>query len=950
MPANIIEKDVRYQAYTAFINGVLGNFILLWKCSISASLVYWTKSSIQKGTTEIMEAAGVIAKGYVGQSKLKKRHMPYNTLSDLMNRNVTSSVSPQKKKFFKPHLSEWQMQFGLAKGELLKGAIRINPKRFEEAFIKNPDGSEFSEIAVLGMKDRNRALHGDIVAFRLRPRCSWVVLGDVYEEWKSQYRKQKNMNVDEKCEDKERKKRGKTNQSDRPLEAKVESGNCFGGASRWQYFRVFLSDLPLEEWIMPDSCLQKTAEVSCFLFLLSRHNYLFAPIFKVVGIIEQRKCRLAVGRLYLYSDYERNWMKFSPTDSRMPRIMINTSQLTEELCNLVESDLSETLFTAKILEWTENSVMASGEIQKQLGPAGDITVETESLLITNDVDVREFPEEVMSCLPSVSSEFGWKIDEDEITSRRDMRDEIIITIDPETAKDLDDALSIRPCRNIDGRGTHGWEVGVHIADVTYFVLENTVLDEWALNRATSVCLVDKVIPMLPRMLCDLCSLNPGVDRLTFSVVWKMDDEGNIFDEWFGRTVIRSRVKLTYETAQDFIENPEKDFLVTEVPEIFGGATVSQIKEKVGVLYLYYLEVDQYIYFEVLQLYAVAKTLRRNRIESGSLELHQAKLYFRLDERTRLPIRLSTSQSRDSDDLVGELMLLANIAVAKRIEKHYGANAFLRAHPPPRSKMLRNVIKTCEKIGFPINGTSSRELSEALASFRQKTALCRSIEQVLSWIFIKAMEPGFYFCGGPLSSPASYHHYSLNVPTLLGTVKIMPIYSSYTNFTSPIRRYPDIIVHRMLAATLGYCEPSKRSAAELKKIAEHCTNKKLIAKRVRVSSNEMYFGLMLQRNGPIEARGVVVNVIDAAFDVLLLEYGMNKRVYVKALRLPRDPIFDQSSSRMTLSWQTENGVFKPIAVVPWRLFNPWRVIEQMIQMGAVVDVVLKGRPEPMSYEA
>ncbi|KAE9413183.1 hypothetical protein Angca_008696, partial [Angiostrongylus cantonensis] len=853
--------------------------------------------------------------------------MPYNTLSDLMNRNVTSSVSPQKKKFFKPHLSEWQMQFGLAKGELLKGAIRINPKRFEEAFIKNPDGSEFSEIAVLGMKDRNRALHGDIVAFRLRPRCSWVVLGDVYEEWKSQYRKQKNMNVDEvctqrklsiangysvlvqlcgsffswcslsgfkntkttwlwKCEDKERKKRGKTNQSDRPLEAKVESGNCFGGASRWQYFRVFLSDLPLEEWIMPDSCLQKTAEV--------------------VGIIEQRKCRLAVGRLYLYSDYERNWMKFSPTDSRMPRIMINTSQLTEELCNLVESDLSETLFTAKILEWTENSVMASGEIQKQLGPAGDITVETESLLITNDVDVREFPEEVMSCLPSVSSEFGWKIDEDEITSRRDMRDEIIITIDPETAKDLDDALSIRPCRNIDGRGTHGWEVGVHIADVTYFVLENTVLDEWALNRATSVCLVDKVIPMLPRMLCDLCSLNPGVDRLTFSVVWKMDDEGNIFDEWFGRTVIRSRVKLTYETAQDFIENPEKDFLVTEVPEIFGGATVSQIKEK------------------VLQLYAVAKTLRRNRIESGSLELHQAKLYFRLDERTRLPIRLSTSQSRDSDDLVGELMLLANIAVAKRIEKHYGANAFLRAHPPPRSKMLRNVykfkIKTCEKIGFPINGTSSRELSEALASFRQKTALCRSIEQVLSWIFIKAMEPGFYFCGGPLSSPASYHHYSLNVPT-------------YTNFTSPIRRYPDIIVHRMLAATLGYCEPSKRSAAELKKIAEHCTNKKLIAKRVRVSSNEMYFGLMLQRNGPIEARGVVVNVIDAAFDVLLLEYGMNKRVYVKALRLPRDPIFDQSSSRMTLSWQTENGV-----------------IEQMIQMGAVVDVVLKGRPEPMSYEA
>ncbi|KAJ1352010.1 hypothetical protein KIN20_008197 [Parelaphostrongylus tenuis] len=809
-------------------------------------------------------------------------------------------------------------------------------RKFEEAFIDNPDGSEYSDIAILGMRDRNRALHGDMVAFRIKPRSNWVVPDIDYQEWKEAARREDRAKDDKdshivtdvldgviesvssceaddlvlkegvlpdstlsrsstentegldyhhKCCQYE----GRSVSTDKAatqlngsLEIVDDPGNYSGMTSSKQCSYRILSELPLEEWNIPDDCLQKTAEV--------------------VGIVERKNSRLAMGRLEVSSASQRYWVKFSPTDSRLPRIMIAASQLPKEFLNRPQ-DFSQILFIAKILDWNDDSVMAVGEIQKQLGPAGDINVETEGLLLTSSVDVRDFPDEIISSLPSVSPEGGWKIDENEITKRRDLRNEIIFTIDPKTARDLDDALSIRACADIDGYGTPGWEVGVHIADVTYFVLEDTLLDEWAFNRATSVYLVDKVIPMLPRVLCEnLCSLQPGVDRLTFSVLWKMDDKANIFDEWFGRTVIRSRVKLAYEHAQDFIENPEKDFHSTEIPEISDGVTVAEIKEK------------------VLQLHAIAKILRQNRRQNGSLQLDQPRLNFALDDETKLPIGVSVYERKESNNLVEEFMLLANIAVAKEIEKHYETTALLRRHPPPKAKPLQNAIRTCNSIGFPISGTSSKELSSALVPFRQNTPLSRLVDQVLSQILMKAMELARYFCTGAVDSRTSYHHYALNVPL-------------YTHFTSPIRRYPDIVVHRLLAAALNYCEPSNRSIAELETIARHCNEKKLIAKRVWETSGEIYLGVMIQRIGPIETRGVVQNVLDAAFDILIFEYGVVKRVYIKDLELSRNPIFQRSSSKLTLFWKTDNGI-----------------IEQLIQVCTIVDVVLKGLPESVKFEA
>ncbi|KJH48077.1 RNB-like protein [Dictyocaulus viviparus] len=305
-------------------------------------------------------------------------------------------------------------------------------------------------------------------------------------------------------------------------------------------------------------------------------------------------------------------------------------------------------------------------------------------------------------------------------------------------------------------------------------------------------------------------------------------------------------------------------------------------------------------------------------------------------------------SKDSNHLVEEFMLLANMAVARKIEEHYRKTALLRSHPPPKPKLIRNAMVMCNRIGFPINGTSSQELSNALAQFRGNSQLFRSILQILSMILLKAMELARYFCTGSVDSPRLYHHYALNVP-LEVPYDMVDFHFSYTHFTSPIRRYPDIVVHRSLAAALNYCEPSKRTTEEIQKIAKHCNQKKIIAKKVGERSAELFFAIFVQvvvyqflhiqyavaerfqKIGPIETRGVVINVLDLSFDVLLIEYGVIKRVYVKAMDVHRDPIFDKSSSKLTLFWQTDAGI-----------------TEQVIRMCTIVDVVLSGLPEPMRY--
>ncbi|KAJ1367141.1 hypothetical protein KIN20_027995 [Parelaphostrongylus tenuis] len=296
--------------------------------------------------------------------------------------------------------------------------------------------------------------------------------------------------------------------------------------------------------------------------------------------------------------------------------------------------------------------------------------------------------------------------------------------------------------------------------------------------------------------------------------------------------------------------------------------------------------------------------------------------FCLNPETKMPVSVNAEEPQESYKLVKEFMLLANISVATKIESHFPRMAFLRRHSPPKQKVLREILEICEKIGFPLDAASSVRLAFLLSKFQGGNSLLHSINQELSKLLAKPMQMGYYICAGSAKKPNNYHHYALNVPL-------------YTHFTAPLRRYADIIVHRQLAAALGYCPPTEKTA-------QHCNDKKLAARAARDSSNETFFGLVVKQNGPIEARGLVVSVMHASFDVLVLKYGVVKRVYVNSLDMARDPIFIEGPpAQLTLFWNP------PVSSVQKRNNA---AIKQTIQMCTVIDVILSALPEPTKYQA
>uniref|UniRef100_A0A7I4Y1S2 Ribonuclease II R domain containing protein n=1 Tax=Haemonchus contortus TaxID=6289 RepID=A0A7I4Y1S2_HAECO len=891
-----------------------------------------------------------------------------------------ASNQKTRKPYFMPYMSLEAVTRGLANGDLVKGSLCVNQRNYEESYVDNPDGDDQLDLLILGVHDRNRALHGDVVIVRIKERMNWVIRENLYQAWRAghlnvsredngqpitippvaapksddlvevsiggladphirkaslnlkipankerKYSRQAMVIIGAQLEIARRESLSSQLAATLPIvhpslpppdvQKTIDSLSIgrmgdFGASTSAQLARKLpgvakrtqivssgkraayrtLSEMPDEDWGVPDVCLQKTAEV--------------------MYIMEMKNCRAAMGQLKVMTDGNRNWALFSPTDSRMPRMMIPADQLPSGFFERPQ-DFAKFMFVARMVEWQATAQFARGKLERTLGVAGDVEAETEGLLFSNNVDTREFSMSVMHCLPIFETK-QWTIDEKEFKYRRDLRDSIIFTISARDSHELDDALSIEEISDCDGNGTPGFEIGVHIADVSHFVFENTELDAWAANRACTVNLVHKSIPMLPRVLTeDMCSLIPGKDRLALSVMWKMDKTGTIVDEWFGRTIIRSRVHLGYEHVQNFIENPEKLFEDEEYPKVGDGASLTEIRRK------------------VMQLHMLARRLRSTRVKNGALRIEQPKLVFSLNPETKLPYAVKAEEPQDSHKLVKEFMLLANIAVATKIEAHFPKTAFLRRHSPPKQKVLREVLEVCEKIGFPLDAASSARLASSLSKFQGGNSLLQSINQVLSMLLAKPMQMGYYLCAGSAKKKDEYHHYALNVPL-------------YTHFTSPMRRYADIIVHRQLAAALGYCPPTEKTVADLERLAQHCNDKKLAAKAVSDSSDDTFFGLIVKQNGPIEARGVVISVMDASFDVLVLKYGVVKRVYVNRLDMARDPIFiDGPPAQLTLFWNP------PLAGGQERNNA---VIEQTIQMCTVVDVILTALPEPTKYQA
>lgn len=689
---------------------------------------------------------------------------------------------------------------GLKRGELVKGVVRINPRNYELAWVTVPGMQR--DLLIEGMLRRNRALHGDVVALEILPRDDWKIMkGELdYNGLALGEPEQERANIENVILN---------------LDAMAVSE---GENSQSSETPIRIHHMTIDE--LPDLYMQKTG--------------------KVVHIIEKKHSRVATGHLKPFphpKEYPDGL--FSPIDSRLPRIRIPRENCPPGFFDRPR-DFENTLLVARIVSWPEtsskDSFLAIGSIARSLGEAGDIEPETEGILLEYGIDSGPFSDEALACLPQ---ETPWKIPEKELEYRRDFREDCVFTIDPLTARDLDDAVHCKKLK--DGL----FEVGVHIADVSFFVRQGSALDEVAAERGTSTYMVQKVVPMLPRRLCEeLCSLNPGEDRLTFSVVWQMSDKGEILDEWKGRGIIRSRIKMAYEHAQDMIEKPNRKWNANELPAISDGARVEEISAQVN------------------QLHKFAVRLRRNRFENGALRLDQVKIRFDLDQETGLPNGYHVHKQRDANKLIEEFMLLANMAVAHHIYATYPETALLRRHPKPHQKQLDDLIELCKSFGISFNGTSSKTIHESLAQF----PLGSPEREVLVNLTMRPMKNAEYFCTGSVEE-GEYGHYALSLPL-------------YTHFTSPIRRYPDVVVHRLLAASLGIDQLLNQDPAITDMIAEHCDDRKLAAKRASELSNEMFFGIFVRESGPLEENGMVLNLMDQSLDVLVPELGVVKRVYLK----------------------------------------------------------------------
>ncbi|RZC43250.1 DIS3-like exonuclease 2, partial [Asbolus verrucosus] len=543
--------------------------------------------------------------------------------------------------------------------------------------------------------------------------------------------------------------------------------------------------------------------------------------------------RTAVGFL---EPIEKNkeFALFTPRDKRIPKIKIPKISWPSGFQSNPKL-YSDILFISKISEWKEVKY-ALGTIIENLGLNGDLKVESLAILREFCLDPTPYGDDIKEFLPKSSD-----IPEKEFDYREDLRKQCVFTIDPLTARDLDDAVSCKELPN------GNFEVGVHISDASYYLKESTRLDELVKSKATTIYMVDNVYHMLPVELCLQCSLLPGLDKLAFSVFWEMTSSGEILNERVSRTVINSCVQLAYEHAQIMIEEPQKIFDDDQLPVIHNGFT------------------PEYLTKVVNNLQMIAVNLREKRKQNGALQINQVKISFSLDPSTGQPSDFWIYTNKAAHRLIEEFMLLANMTVAKRIYEAFPDLAFLRLHEAPKPTMMYELQKNLETVGIHIDISSSGGIQSSLNKYVDDDFLGRSRMVVLNHLLAKPMQRAKYFCAGAVEKDTSFGHFALSIPI-------------YTHFTSPIRRYPDIMTHRLLAASLNYCDKPNWIPEEVAYIAENCNRQKYHAKKASEASSDLYLAHFIEEHQPYIQEAVVVDTKERSIDVIILNTGSVVRIY------------------------------------------------------------------------
>jgi ribonuclease R len=470
------------------------------------------------------------------------------------------------------------------------------------------------------------------------------------------------------------------------------------------------------------------------------------PEGEIVEVLERKHTEfvgvLSITHGYVFVRPDVDWM---PVDIFIPRGDLNGAKDGQKVI-------------VHLTDWPDGSGNPFGEIVRVLGKPGENDVEMESILAAHDYPI-EFPEDV----EREAAQIPVKISAAEIKKRRDFRKTFTITIDPADAKDYDDAISLQKMKN------GHWEVGVHIADVSHYVRKGSAIDREALDRGTSVYLVDRTIPMLPEKLCNnVCSLRPDEEKLTFSVVFEMDDDAKIYDKWIGKTIIKSCRRYTYEEVQTMIEGGEGDYKN-----------------------------------EILTFNSLATKLREKRMEAGSINFHSEEVRFILDENKK-PIDTYVRVQNESHELIEDFMLLANRTVAETFgkpESQWHNNTFVyRVHDEPNPEKLNKFMLLISRLGYSMN------LSNRTTLVNSYNKLFEDVEgkgekNLIQTVALRTMAKAVY-------STENIGHYGL-------------AFDYYTHFTSPIRRYPDLMVHRLIERYLieGQGSVNKK---EYEEMCEHAS--------------------------------------------------------------------------------------------------------------------------------
>jgi protein SSD1 len=778
--------------------------------------------------------------------------------------SIQQQQQQQRKTLFTPYLPQASLPALLGDGQLVAGILRVNKKNRSDAYVTTNDLD--ADIFICGSKDRNRALEGDMVA---------VELLDVDEVWGQK-------------REKEEKKKRKDNNDPRGSNIAVNDATTQPETSQPGGEGTIRRRGSLRQ--RPTQKKNDDVEVEGQSLLLMEEEEINdeqKPLYAghIVAVIERVAGQMFSGTLGLLrpssqatkekqeaerqareggsgrQQPERQQEKpkivwFKPTDKRVPLIAIPTEQAPRDFVER-HQDYANRIFVACIKRWPITSLHPFGTLVEQLGEMGDIKVETDALLRDNNFGPDDFSEAV---LKNVGFD-DWSVANDGAAvfeTRRDFREEDTFTIDPNGSKELDDAIHFKA---IDDKKV---EVGIHVADVAHFIKANSLVDREAKKRGTAVYLTNRTVNMLPpRLSADICCLSPGEERYTVSVVFKIDpSNGRVYEDetWIGKAVIKSSGKLSYDEV-DKVINGRSDHGLSD-------SRLSQIK----------------------MLHHITQRFRQARFGDRSTDIPPLRLLYQLDDEN-VPVERNIFDSSPAHELIEELSHKTNAFVAKKILAGLPEKAFLRRNASPNPRRLQTFAERMNAIGFNINTDSSGTLQNSLFEVDDD-----GFRKGMETLLVKSMSRAKYFVASKVSEE-QYGHYALNLPL-------------YTHFTNPSRRYADIIVHRQLEAILSDGKTEFTEDVEmLNKTAEMCNTKKDSAhsaqeQSVHIDSCRIMDKMRQDIGGDLISEGIVLCVYESAFDVLIPEFGFEKRVHCDQLPLKKAE-FDKNKRLLELYW--EKGV-------------------------------------------